>query len=194
MATGLQRVERWLLFALIAFLSAWLLVPAWPGLRPPRPIAIPLLAGYLLLLAAALEPLSQRFSSAQVLAAFAPAAACVAALIAVSVSVTYARPTGAAAVALAGCGSAAWLWPNPLAGRALSLSYAAIVGGWAFIGCIEPQQPLLGLLLAPLAPLALWCCAVGPLSRLRGFAATAVQITTVLLPLALSAALVLTGK
>jgi hypothetical protein len=190
-ATGLHRAERWLLFALIAFISAWLLVPTWPSLRPARPIAVPLLAGYLLLLAAALEPLTRRFSSLRILAALAPAAGCVAALIAASVSVTYAGPSGAAATALAGCLGAAYYWPSVPAVRALSLGYAVVVGGWAYIGCIEPQQPLVGLLLAPLAPLALWCCALGPLARLRGPTAAAVQIVSVMVPLALSAALVL---
>jgi hypothetical protein len=193
-ATGLQRVDRWLLFALVAFISAWLLVPTWPGLWPARPMAVPLLAGYLFLLGAALEPLAQRLSSGQLLAAFVPAAGCVAVLMAASVSVTLAQPAGAAAAALAGCWGTAYLWPDVLRGRALCLAYAVIIGGWAFIGCIEPQQPLVGLLLAPLAPLALWCCTVGPLARLRGLTAAGVQIVSVMLPLALSAAIVLNAE
>jgi hypothetical protein len=48
-------------------------------------------------------------------------------------------------------------------------------------------------MLAPLAPLALWLCAYGPLARLAGLKAAAVQIAVVLLPLAILVAWTLLG-
>jgi hypothetical protein len=89
--------------------------------------------------------------------------------------------------ALAGCWIAACLSKKAATARGLALAYAVTVGGWAFVGCIDPQEPIVGLLFAPLAPLALWCCVAGPLARLRGAASVAVSTAIVLAVLALAA-------
>ena len=47
------------------------------------------------------------------------------------------------------------------------------------------------LLLTPLLPLALWACAIGPLTRLRGINAVAAQTVAVLVPLVLALILVI---
>jgi hypothetical protein len=112
-----------------------------------------------------------------------------AALILATVSSTYASLAGIAAGALAGCSIALFLASDRLAVRGLSLTYAAIVGGWSFVGCVDPPQPLWSLMLAPAAPLALWCCAGGPLSRLRGATAVAVQTAVILAVVGIAAGL-----
>ena len=51
------------------------------------------------------------------------------------------------------------------------------------------RLPLLALLLVPTAPLALWCCLSGPLSRPRGASAIAIQSALVLVVLIVAGAL-----
>ena len=150
---GLALPERWLLLLIGAFVAAWLLVPNWPSLHPPRSTWIPLLATYLFLLAALIEPLMSRLPAVRMLALLSASALCVAVLIAAFVSLTYAQFAVGSAAALAGCAFAARL-SNTSTVRGVGLAYALVVGGWAFVGCIEPREPLLGILIAPVAPLA----------------------------------------
>ena len=188
-AAGIHRFERWVLIALPAFVAAWLLVPDW--VQPPRAFWMPLLTGYLFALPTALDPVARVLPARNVLGFLTIAAGGNAALIAVAVSLTYGQAAGAAAAALLGC-SVALLWSGDGEQvRGALPAYAAIVGGWAFVGCIEPRTELLGLFLAPAAPLALLCCAWGPLARLRGIAAIAAQTTAVAVVLGAAAWLVL---
>jgi hypothetical protein len=190
-ARGLGAAERWLLSLLAALGAAALLVPHWASLKPPRTTWVPVLTAYLGLLAALLEPLAGRVPARTLLAAMALAAACVAALIAGFVSLTYARPALSAVAALAGCWVACWFGLRFLPARGLGLAYAVVVGGWAFVGCIDPPRPLAGLLVAPAAPLALWACVRGPIARASGLPATAARIAAVLRVLGTAAGLVL---
>lgn len=182
-------IERWQLFLATACMSAWLLVPTWASLHPPRFVWVPMLTGYLFLLAVLVEPLLTRIPATVISAQLTMSTACTAFLIAGFISVTYARPVGIAAAALAGVWIAAYFASVAGTARGLSLAYAVTVGGWAFIGCIEPQQPAFGLLLAPVAPLSLWCCVSGPLSRLRGRIAATIQTVVVLIHLAITGGL-----
>jgi hypothetical protein len=148
-----------------------------------------LLAVYFLLVTAFVEPLAVRLPSSAVAASLALSAGGTAALIAAMVSVTYGEAAAIACGALAGCAIAARLFPEAATPGALALVYAIHVGGWAFSGAIYPRPPLFALMITPLAPLALWVCAVGPLSRTRGIAATALQTGVVLAVLALGGGL-----
>jgi hypothetical protein len=190
LAGGLRRVERWLLSLGVSILAAWLLVPVWPSLQPSRAVLMPALAIYLLLCGGLLEPLLARFSTVTLPAYLTLSAACVSVLTAALVSVTYGRAGGTVAAALAGRSIAAYFVRDANAMRGLGMVYAVLVGGWAFVGCIEQQDaPLYPLLLLPAAPLALWCCVRGPLSRLHGFAATGVQAALVVATLVVAAGL-----
>ncbi|MBI5757621.1 MAG: hypothetical protein HZA46_03790 [Planctomycetales bacterium] len=191
-ANGLHLVERWLLYLMTAFVSAWLLVPTWASLQPPRSVCVPLLTGYLFLLAAMLEPLLSRLPAAAISAQLTISSACTAILVAGFISVTYAQTAGIVAAALTGCLLAASFSSGTTTARGLSLAYSVTVGGWAFIGCIEPQRPAFGLLLAPVAPLSLWWCVSGPVSRLHRRAAATVQTVMVLIHLAIAAGLMAT--
>jgi hypothetical protein len=185
-AVRMPAVARWVLIADTAILSAWFLVPTWPDLEPRREVALPLFAAYLFLLAVLLDSLTGRLQSSAVTAQLALSAFCSAAMIAALVSLTYGEPAVTAAAALAGCAAAGWLFPEPAMARALALAYAVNVGGWAFTGAINPRPPVFALLITPLAPIALWLCAVGPLSRKRGLAAIVLQTAVVLAVLSLA--------
>lgn len=186
LAAGVFTVERWSLYLLLAVICAWLLVPTWTDLQPPRPIMIALLGAYLFLLAAGLDLLPDRLLGRRFLALLAMVSASVAVLLAASISLKFGQLAGIATAALAGCWASS-LW-RAEAGmpRGLIPVFVALVAGLAFVGCIEPQPPRVGMLLAPAAPLALWACAWGPLARLQGRTALAVQVVTVLMPLAVA--------
>ncbi len=130
---GLALTEGWLLLLMGVFVAAWLLVPNWPSLQPPRSTWIPLLATYLFLLAALIEPLLLRLPAARTLVLLSASAFCVAILIAAFVSLTYAQFAAASAAALVGCSLAARL-SRARTARGVGLAYALIVGGWAFVG------------------------------------------------------------
>ena len=68
---------------------------------------------------------------------------------------------------------------DELAVRALLPAATIIVGGSAFVGCIEPQPPLYGLLALPAAALGLWVSAVVPLKRRSNRTVHTVQIGVV---------------
>lgn len=72
---------------------------------------------------------------------------------------------------------------DELAVRALLPVAAIVVGGAAFVGCIEPQRPLYGLLVLPAAPLGLWLSAAGPVKSRSGRSVLATQAAAVGLPL-----------
>ena len=186
-AVQMPLLSRWRVLAVTSVLSAWLIVPTWPDLEPPRAVTVPLLSMYFFLLATILEPLANRLPSAVLAAHLALSACCSAALIAALVSLTFGESAIIGAGALIGCAIAAWLFPDVAVARALALVYAVNIGGWAFSGAIYPRPPLFALLVTPLAPLALWICAVGPLARKRGITAIAIQSAAVLIVLALAA-------
>jgi hypothetical protein len=178
---------------LTAGIAAWLLAPNWPNLEPPRYVYILLLAGFQFALITLLHSLPDRlFGRLFPLLLFAAASA-TAIVIAEPVSLTYGQIAGAAAAALCGCAVATCFGIRGPALRGLVPVYAVLLSGIAFTGSIEPEVPIYAIMLAPLAPLALWLCAYGPLSRLTGLKAAAVQIAVVLLPLAILAAWTLLG-
>jgi hypothetical protein len=69
-------------------------------------------------------------------------------------------------------------------------AFAALIGGLAFIGTIEPQEPLPIILLPPAAQLVLWLFAAGPLAKVQGWQATMLQFVAVALPLGIALAVV----
>jgi hypothetical protein len=201
-ADGLKRPDRLLLFLLAAIVSAWLLLPHWLKLPAwlaennslgltPRAVYVPILAAYLLAIAALFEPLGRRLPATSVLGGMALTAVCLAVLCGALVSVMYGEMATIAAAALVGCWVGACILPQPAAARGITLAYAVAVGGWAWIGCIEPRPPLLALMLVPAAPLALWTCAFGRPAQLRGFKGAALHLGVVLIALALAAGLVI---
>ncbi len=194
-ATGVWWIESLFAYGALALLAAWQLVPLWEELVPPRHYAVPLLAGYLLLLMAILSSLPDRLLGPLFVGLLAVSAGTVAVLIAIGVSMTYGQVAAVAAAALGGCWllsllanltrgvseeSAARL---AVAIRGLIPVFAVLVGGVAFVGTIEPAPPMTIILLAPAAPLMLWLFSAGPLARLTGWPSVAARTGTVIVPL-----------
>ena len=176
---GIWLFERWLLYLLVAAIAAWLLVPNRTTLQPPRSTWLWMLTAYLTVLATLLDPLIRRIGDGPPLAAMVLSASGVAAIVAYYYSLTDARVAGVAAGAMAGCWIASWLLSTSGAG-AVSLVYSVLIGALAFNGTVGPARPLFGLLLVPIAPLALWLFVAGPLAKLTGRTAVVLQMGAVL--------------
>jgi hypothetical protein len=194
LAHGLVILERWMLYLLLGALAAWLLVPTWRDLEPPRTTYVPLLAGYFVLLAVLIDPLPARFSPRIVDSSMCLAAACTAVAVWAAISETYGRVGAVAAPAWAGACLANWFVRSSTSSRAAAPLYAVLVGGIAFVGFVYPPEKAEWVLLViPALPLALWITTFGPLARLSGRRAAAVQIASVLIPLAVAAVVVARG-
>jgi hypothetical protein len=182
---------RWLLLSAAALVAAWKLVPDWEGLVPPRALSIVLLAAGMVLLSAALEALPDRLCGPPLIAILALVASGAMVAVAVAVSVKFGQLAGLIASALAGCGLSCLRRPNvsPDAVRGLIPPAVLLLAGVAYVGCIEPNPPVVALLFIPAVPLALWAFAAGPLSRLQGNAAMAAQIGTVAILVAIAVAI-----
>jgi hypothetical protein len=183
------------MFAALALVAAWLLVPTWDTLWPPRRFAVPLLAVYFLILMIALTALPERLLGRLFAFLLTAAAITVAPQIVIGAhSARIGLVALAAASALGGCSIAACLprrgenssESQASASRSLIPAFAVLIGGLAFLGAIEPQEPLPLLLLAPAAPAALWLFAAGPLARIQGWPAILLQAAAVAVVLAIA--------
>lgn len=194
---GALGVARWLLVALAAVAAAWRLVPVWDDLWPPHAVSIALLAGYFLLLTALLDALPNRLCGPALPGILAMVAGMLMLVLMVAaVSARFAQLGGVLVGAFAGCwiGGLVAKLPStgtklPSADKGLFPLLAMLVGGLAYVGCIDKDPELPALLLLPAAPLGLWLLAIGPLSKLQGRAAIIAQVGVVMLPLLAAAAL-----
>lgn len=174
-------IIRYLLYGLAAGATALLLVPNWKSLQPPRTTWLPALFVYLLLLHAAASRALGRPSTALIATGQMLIATAATILgIGLMVSITYVRFALPAAAAWAGI----WLMmlrrPDlRAAAPSFSLSYAVVIGGWAFVGCIEPRTPALLLLALPWSGCVLALFAWGQ-ARLRHSNCTFVVVAMVL--------------
>jgi hypothetical protein len=139
-----------------SLLAAWLLVPSWPSLWPPRIVCIPLLAVYFVALALLLDALADRFSGPVFIAAVALAAGGLALLVSALSSMRYGQFLAVAAAALAGCAVISAFSRPSGSYRGVGFVYAMVVGGWAFVAGAYPMPPHYGYLLVAAAPLLLW--------------------------------------
>lgn len=192
-ADTLRAPERWLIQLGLAFAAAWLLVPTWPSLEPARAIWVPVLAGGMFLTAALLSPLPERVTGCGIPALLCLAAFAVAGTTAAVVSVTYGRLAGVAAGALLGTTGACALRGAPDELRGLLPAYATVVGGVAFVACVEPREPVIAILLMPTTPLALWLCIAGPLKSAAGSRGILLRVAAATIPLAMAVAWAITG-
>jgi hypothetical protein len=199
-ASDASWTARLLAYGAVAVVAAWKLVPHWGDLQPPWHYAVPLLAGYFLLLSVLLVALPDRLLGPLFVSLLCVSAGATALLITIGFSLKYGQVAAIAAAALVGClmatllpkltrraseGPSEWLDPSI---RGLVPVFAILVGGLAFVGTIDPSPPMPVMLVAPAAPLMLWLFAAGPLARLNGPPAIAAQTAAVLLPLALAIA------
>lgn len=174
---------RWLVLAAVALLCAWLMVPTWARLWPPRAISIALIAAYLFALMVLLNQLPERLLGTWFPAQLTLATGAIAVLLAAEISMTFGQLGIIAAAALGGCWAAGCFAKAPLVARSVVPVFAAMAGGLAYVGCVGRDPPLLALMLVATAPVALWVCAIGPLSRMRGASAGIVQTVIVIAPI-----------
>jgi hypothetical protein len=156
----LRGIWRFVVVLVVSLLAAWLLVPTWDTLWPPRPSCIPLLAAYFVALTLLLDRLANQISPAVFLTALTAGAAVLSLVVTAMSSMRNGEKLAITAAAFAGCTAAA-LVRKPAAGaRGIGLIYAILVGGWAFVAGAYPQPPHYGYLLVPAAPLILWGWAI----------------------------------
>ncbi|MFO1095960.1 MAG: hypothetical protein U0992_22035 [Planctomycetaceae bacterium] len=184
------KVVWWLLMLATCGAAAWFLVPTWASLEPPRVVWLIELAAIFCMLIGQTERLPSRSGGRLVVFLLGLTAAVMAATIAASVSLTYGQIAGLAACALGGVWTGMWLTgrDDELATRAAVPAALILIGGIAFVGCIEPEPPNYGLLLLPGAPLGLSLCQIPALRGLTGRTATVVRICSVVVPLLAAAA------
>jgi hypothetical protein len=145
---------RWTVFLVLAASTAFFLVPKWETLRPARPASIAILALYLALLMAGVDRLPKRLSTAWLLATLALTGLALAGVLADG-SVRYGQVAGMGAAAFAG----SWLVvavgrrSSAFECRSIAPLYSVLIGGMAYVGCVEPEEPLWWLLLIPAVPL-----------------------------------------
>jgi len=182
-AQGVSAPERWLLILLVAIAAGWFLVPTWSSLTPSRAVWLTVLTATLFLLIVLSDPLPQRVGSRSVLWSLTLTALVVAMMVAACVSVTYARLGGIAAGSLAGLCAADWWSRDVAAVRSLIPAAMISVAGIAFVGAVDPQPPLIGLMMLPAAPLGLWLRRIAPLGNPTGIRGLAVEAAIVIVPL-----------
>jgi hypothetical protein len=190
-AAGVTIGERWIAIAHLAALTAWKIVPTYDELAAIRSLQILAVATGIALLTILLEPLATKLPGKTFPVWLLCTAGVGAVLILSEVSETFGRLAALPASALLGCYIASWLSPGVADWRTIGLTYAVLVGGYAFTGYIYPMQPLTPLLVVPFVPLALWFCCVRPLSRYTGARALAAQAACVMTPLVVVAVLLL---
>jgi len=167
-APGVAAWERFLGAIAVATAAAFALVPTWEDLSPTRMVWVPVLAGYLAVLAVFIEPLASRLSPRVVLLSMFASAFTLAGLVTAIWSVTLGKLTVLPALAMLGVGLVTWFAPAANGMRGAALAYGLLVGGAGFLACVDPpppSPPVWELLAIPVAPIVLWLCAKGPLSR-----------------------------
>ncbi len=182
-ARGVWVVERWLISLILAIASACVLVPDWASLEPTRHLYVGFLSAYLFVLATCLPPLTDRLSPRLFLALLATVASILALMVLATVSLRYGHLAGLVASAMVGCCVSTFLFDDSVTLRSLAVRslvpvFSILVGGCAFVGSIEPQPPLAGLLVLPASPLALWVVTWLPLPK-DGRLASTVQVIAV---------------
>ena len=194
--------ERLLALTVLGFIAAQTLVPHWDSLQPPRIVLVPSVAAYLIGSYLLLAWLPRAVQDRTLPGLLALSALGTAVLVGYEVSAKYGQVGVTFAAAM--LGAAVSRWPSTTASRsstATSVSatsdlssnvvYAFVVGGLAFVGTIDPTEPALPLLFAPLTPAVLWLFAVRPLSKVDGIKSVALRTVVVVLAFVLLGAWVL---
>ena len=175
---GVKLWERLLLYAFVAIVTGWFLVPTWEDLDPSRAVHLGVLAAYLVLLAGLLEPLANRARGPLLLFVLWATLAATTAVLVLSGNLRFAQMALAGAAALFGVALVACVRRETNYTKGVSLIFSMMAVGLMLIGRVNSfsEVPLASYLLVPAAPLALWCSAVGPLSTLTGVKGVTVRV------------------
>ena len=190
-ADGVTRPERWFLNLLMAIIAAWMVVPTWTSLEPERARLVAAVAAEIFALAVLLRPLVSHLPPSRFVFLLAAVAASVALAVAAELSLRYGQAVGLSAAALGGAAAGLLILGQAATAQGVILLYSVAAAGTAFVGYVEPDPRLTWLLFFPFAPVALWLTVVGPIARWGKWARLAVQLGLVLLPIAITLAVVL---
>jgi hypothetical protein len=184
-AAGVTWVERVLLYALVAAVAGWWLVPTWEDLEPSRTSQLLFWAALVVLSASLLEPLAGRFSGSLLGLVLFFTMVCASGVLALGGSLRFAQIAGAGAGSLAGLAIVARWGREVDSLQGVAMGFVILIWGSLLVGRVNSfsSVPLASYVLLPLAPLSLWLFARGPLSRLEGAKRTLIAIS---LPLAIA--------
>lgn len=175
---SLRYFERLSLWVLAAAVAAWLLMPDWTILSLSSAFWVPAVLAAIVLETVVLEPLVAQAPPRTMMWALTITAIAVAVFIAGFVAIVFGQVALIPAASLGGCAVGS-MFSRTASIQGIALPFVTTIGGWAFVGAVEPQRPLLFLLIAPLAPLALWCFVSGPLTQMRGVTAVCARLAAV---------------
>lgn len=190
LAEGVRTSERWTLHFAVALAAGLLLVPVWAALLPVRGWYIASFTAGLGVLSILLDTLAKRVSGSMMSASLCLTTLCGAVLLAIAISLRYGQLAGALSATLGGCFLAIRITSTPVDGlmRGAVPVYCVVMGGLILAGYLVPREPPVGLVFVPFAPLALWLCEFGPLSRISGKGSVLVRLAALVLPLGLATA------
>jgi hypothetical protein len=153
-----------------AVAAAWVLVPTWDDLEPSRTVYLVVTVIYVTGLTGLLEPLARRFQGPLLPAMLWATMTTAAVVLALSGSLRFAQIALAGAAALFGIMLVACFRRNANMLTGVSSIFSVMAIGSLLIGQVNSfsEVPLSSYVLVPLAPLLLWFCTTGPLSRLEG--------------------------
>lgn len=148
-------------------------------MQPTRHWYVLSLVIYLFVLCIGIPPLVDRCAANLLRGLFPTVAMVLSVMILATVSIRFGQLAGLLAAATTGtCIRSRWYGNQAM--RGLTPVFCILAGGLAFIGCIEPQEPLFGLLVLPASPLAIWVSSLLPLPK-DGLAQPVIQGLVVLL-------------
>jgi hypothetical protein len=184
LATRLHLPERWALMVVLAVISAWFLVPTRTSLEPSRGTHIAIYTVSATVVWALLDLLATRVSGPALCAALSVTLLSGGALVAGLVSLRFGLLGVAASAALSGGFITSFRQQDSAIVRGLLPAQTVMLGGVMLAAQVNVGLPLPSLILISIAPLAMWSCEAGPLSKLRGTWAYVVRFGAVSLPLA----------
>lgn len=188
LAQGVVFWERALLLGMLSLLVAVVLVPTWSTIQPVRLRYVLVLAGLVWLLQTLWLPLPRKLQSRAFPIWCALAAMVGSMILALSESLTFAQMGCALASALGGCAIWGWFAHETAWFRSVYSVVAVLFAGLMFTGWVSSFSgiPWIAYMLPACAPLLLWLCVAGPLSRVQGMGRLGLEGGLVLVPLGLA--------
>jgi hypothetical protein len=191
---GLAFLERWFLVAACSVASAWLVVPTWQTLAPLRTTYLTAVAVGIFLLAVSLDFIAKAISHRALLVTLTVSASVLAVASAVFFSMQFGQMAGIAAAALGGCTVCTFFARDENIARGISLPFAVVMGGLAFVNYIDSSWNAVGILIIPAAPLGALACLFGPLARAAGVRGGMAMAAALVVPLLVALALLYWGE
>ncbi len=169
-APGVTWLERILVYALIAAVAGWWLVPTWEDLEPSRGRHLLVWGAGVVVLAGLLEPLSRRLSGTVLATVYFLTMVFAGGVLVFSGSLRFGQIAGAGAGAFLGLAVASRFRPGGGSLPGLAVGFVLLAAGMLLVGRVSSfsKVPLASYLLVSMAPVSLWTTALGPVSRWKG--------------------------